>query len=109
MDFTLNQVGPLHILAYLEFLVVNNFSQSSMANHLLAIKSKFHLYALDSSCFTDSRIKYYTKAMILSKPFKPNLKPIIDIDMLKAITVTWGSMYMGFVYKALYLIVFSYS
>ena len=105
MDFALNQVGPLHILAYLEFLAVN-VSQSSMANPLSAIKSKFQLYALDSSCFTDSRIKYYNKTMSLRRPFKPNLKPIIDIDMLKAITITCDSMYMGFVYKALYLVSF---
>ena len=97
MDFALNQVGPLYILAYLKFLAVNNVSQSSMANHLSAIKSKFHVYALDSSCFTDSRIKYYNKAMILKKPLKPNVKPIIHIDMLKAITMTCDSMYIGFV------------
>ena len=113
MDFALNQVGPIHILAYLEFLAVNNVSHSSMSNHLSVIKSKFHLCALDSSCFTDSKyyniilshtvIKYYNKAMILRKPFKPNFKTIIDIDMLKNIASKCNSMYMGFVFKALYL------
>ena len=44
MKFHQQQVGPLHILAYMEFQASNNLAVVNIANHMAAIKAKFALY-----------------------------------------------------------------
>ena len=77
-----------------------------MANHLSAIKTQFALYALNTQAFVDPRIKYYTKALTLNRPFRATLKSIIDIPLLEKIVHQCQFMYMGVTFKALYLIAF---
>ena len=83
MGFHLQQVGPLHILAYLEFLSSNHLSMANIANHISAIKAIFTLYNLDASCYYDKGLKYYNRAMLLNKPFKAIIKKIIDRAIIK--------------------------
>ena len=56
--------------------------------------------------FQDPRIKYFQKAMILHKPFKVQLKKIIDINTLQLMVRTCDSTYMGQVFKAIYTLAF---
>ena len=89
MKLNLSHLSPLMILAYLQFKETNNTSASTMANHLSAIKAKLSLFGLSIHVFQDPRIKYFQKAMILHKPFKVQLKKIIDITMLQLIVRTF--------------------
>ena len=78
-------VFSLSPLAYLQFLETNQISAASMSNHLSAIKAKLALFGLPIHPFSDPRIKYFQKAMILHRPFKVVLKKIIDIHTLQLI------------------------
>ena len=77
-----------------------------MANHLSAIKAKLSLYGISVHMFQDPRIKYFQKAMTLHKPFKVQLKKIIDINTLQLMVQTCDSTYMGQVFKAIYTMAF---
>ena len=106
MQLNIFNLSPLMLLAYLQFLEANNTSSSAMANHLSAIKSKLSLAGIPVHIFQDPRIKYFQKAILLHRPFKVQLKKIIDIDTLQLLVRTCDSTYMGQVFKAVYTMAF---
>ena len=106
MKLNIFQLTPVMVLAYLQFLESNNISASAMANHLSAIKAKLSIYGVPTHMFQDSRIRYFQKAMTLHKPFKVQLKKVIDINTLQLIVRTCDSTYMGQVFKAIYTMAF---
>ena len=99
-------VSAMLLLSFLEFLVQNNTSHSGVANCLSAVKAKLSLHGKSAQAFTDPRITYFQKALIMDKPFKVKINAIIDIPLLSKITTLCDTLYMGQVYKAAYLIAF---
>ena len=59
----LTQVSTLQVLAFTEFLYLNRFSPSNIANHLAGIKAMFIIYNLDYTAFLDHRIQLYLKSL----------------------------------------------
>ena len=106
MKLSVFHLKPLTVLAYLQFLESNHTSASAMANHLSAIKAKLSLYGISVHMFQDPRVKYFQKAMILHKPFKVQLKNIIDINTLQLMVRTCESTYIGQIFKAIYTLAF---
>ena len=106
MKLNIFNLSPLMILVYLQFLESNHTSASAMADHLSAIKAKLSLFSISVYMFQDPRIKYFQKAMIHHKPFKVQLKKIIDINTLQLMVRTCDSTFMGQVFKAIYTMAF---
>ena len=106
MNIQMSEISPLIVLAYLQFLEFSGFSASAMSNHLSAIKTTLALYGLPTLPFSDPRIKYFQKAMVLHKPFKVQLKKVIDIPTLQLIVRLCDSTYMGQIFKAVYTLAF---
>ena len=50
------QVSPLQVLAFMEFLHLNQFSSSNIANYLAGIKAMFIIHDLGYTIFSDNRI-----------------------------------------------------
>ena len=88
------------ILAFLEFLTFNKISHSGIINFLSAVKTKLSNFGLDISCFQDPRIKVYNKAVLRNSHFNPNIKSIIDIQMLTRLVSQCETMHMGVIFKA---------
>ena len=102
----INQISPLEILTFLEFLTFNKVSFSGLSNYLSAIKSSLALHGLDVSSFMDLRIKLYNKAIMRHRPLNPSIKPIINTDTLQSIVLQCDRMYMGHICKAAILLSF---
>ena len=81
-------------------------SHSSISHYISAVKTKLTMSGINVSAFTDSRIRYFNKAVALASPLRVNLKAIIDIALLKQIVTLCDSMFMGFVYKAAIILSF---
>ena len=64
------------------------------------------MYGISTLPFYDQRIAYFQKSLVLHKPFAANIKKIIDIPLLTNIVAVCDTMWMGQVYKALYLTAF---
>ena len=94
------------LITYLQFLDANSISPSAMANRISAKKAKMALYDLPLVTFDDPRIKYFQKPIVLKRPFKANLKNIIDIDTLHLIIRPYDFTYMGQIFKAVYTLAF---
>ena len=102
----LRDITPVVSLSFLEFLTENAVSHTSIANYISAIKAILSLYGLSTAAFLDPRIAYFQWSLTLNKPYAPTLKKIIDIPLLQAITAICDTMWMGQIFKALYLSAF---
>ena len=100
----LNLSLPL-VVAFMEFMIQNRTSYASLANHLSAIKSCMALYGLDAQMFDHPKVKMILRSLQFNRPITLSQKAIIDIHLLHQIVVT-DSMYMGQIYKAIYLMPF---
>ena len=94
------------ILSFLEFLVHNGKSYATVGNALSAIKAQLLLHNIDCQCFLDRRISYYLKALRINRPFKAVLRPVIDVSLLEKISLKCDCMYLGYIFKAVYLVAF---
>ena len=97
---------PVVLLSFLEFLVHNGTSTSGVANHISAVKTTLTTYGISVLPFLDPRIKYFQKSLSLSKQFTGKIRKIIDISTLTDIVTVCDTMWMGQIYKALYLVAF---
>ena len=95
-----------NLLCFLECLNYNGVKHSQMANYLSAIKTQFLLCGLDVASFSDARLKFYQKAVQRQAPLSIKLNKLIDISLLNDIVEQCNYMYMGQVFKALYLLSF---
>ena len=106
MAWDIHQVTVLQLLGFLECLQYNGVKVSQMSNYLSDIKTKFIILGLDVVCFADARLKYYQKAVQLHSALQVKLKKVIDISLLHSIVQQCDYMYMGQVFKAVYLVSF---
>ena len=106
IQIQLCQLTPVVLLSFLEFLTENGISHSAIANYISAVKASLSMYGISTLPFYDERIKYFQKSLALHKPFTATIKKIIDILLLKDIVAVCDTMWMGQVFKSLYLTVF---
>ena len=102
----LSQLTPVVLLSFLEFLTHNGMSSLAIANHLSAVKTSLSMYGISVLPFLDPRIKYFQKSLTLNRQFLVKIKKIIDIDTLTNIVSVCDTMWMGQIFKALYLVAF---
>ena len=106
MHWDVHQVNVFSLLYFVECLQFNGVKHTQMANYLSAIKSKFLIFGLDVTCFSDARLKFYQRAIHFHAPLTVKLNKIIDVPLLVRIAEQCDYMYMGQIYKALYLLSF---
>ena len=73
------------LLSYCEFLHVNGYSSSAIANALARIKSRMQSYGLQVSVFSDVRVNYFLKSLRPNQPFRLKIPHIIDFTLLRKI------------------------
>ena len=100
------QLTPVVLLSFLEFLTENGISHSAIANYISAVKASLSMYNVSTLPFYDQRIAYFQKSLVLHKPFPANIKKIINIPLLTNIVAVCNTMWMGQVFKSLYLTAF---
>ena len=102
----LSQVSTLQVLAFMDFLHLNPFSPSNIANHVAGIKTIFIIYNLDHTVFSDNRIQLYLKSLKINRPFQPLIPQIVDEYLLARIVSACDPFPNQIVFKALYTISF---
>ena len=106
INVNLHHLTPLILLSFLEFLTVNQISPSNIANYISAIKTTLAMHGVSTIAFYDQRITLFQRSLRMTRQFTVKIKKIIDIDMLKDIVATCDSMWMGQIFKTLYLVAF---
>ena len=106
INFSLHKVSLSLLVAFMEFMIQNGTSFSSLANHISATKSCMALYDLDFHIFEHPKIKMIFRSLQINRPIILSQRAIIDLPMLHEIVNTCDTMYMGQIYKAIYLLAF---
>ena len=101
----LHHLTPVILLSFLEFLAESDTSTSNIANYISAVKTTLAKYGVSTIAFYDQKIRLFQKSLRMTKQLTIKIKKIIDIDMLKNVPIC-DSMWMGQIYKALYLVAF---
>ena len=106
LNITFQQVTSEVLMAFMEFLVGNGASYSAVLNHISAVKAMWGLHGLPLAMFDSPKIKLFIKSVQMNRPITVSIPSIIDIPLLHRIIATCDTMYMGQVFKALYLVAF---
>ena len=86
-------------------MTFNKISQANILNYLSAIKTSLANLGVDISPFNEQQVRF-NKALIRQQPFSHVMKSIIDTDMLNSIAKQCDNIFMGFVFKAAFLLSF---
>ena len=106
IQIQLHQLTPVILLSFLEFLTENGVSNSAIANHISAVKTSLTMHGVSTLAFHDQTIKLFQKSLALKKKITAKVKKIINVNLLKNIVDICDTMWMGQIFKALYLIAF---
>ena len=91
------------ILAFLECLVQNNCSSAMVENYMSAIKASFVLYELPYVVFNHPKIKYFIKSLKTNRPLTLRAHNLIDLTILRRISLACLDLPHGVVYRAVFL------
>ena len=94
------------LLTFLEYLKHNEISVNMFANYLAAIKAKFSVLGLNASVLDDKRLKYYLRSIKLNRPVCLSTKNIISVETLHNTVQCCDTLYMGPIFKAVFLVAF---
>ena len=106
LDIAFQQITSEVLMAFMEFLMGNGASYSAVVNHISAVKAMLGLHGLSLVMFDSPKIKLFIKSVQMNRPITVSFPSIIDIPMLHKIIAICDTMYMGQVFKALYLLAF---
>ena len=101
--FSLNE---MHILSYLEYLATNGVSAHMLANHISACKAKFTMFGLQFPLWDHPNVRYLLKSIKINRPIAVTKKNIIDLSMLQQMVIQCEGMYLGQIFKAVFLLAF---
>ena len=96
----------MHVLSYLEYLATHGVSAHMLANHISACKAKFTMYGLQFYLWNHPNVHYLLKSVKINRPIVVTKKHIIDLAVLNDIVVQCDNMYLGEVFKAVFLLAF---
>ena len=94
------------MFCFMQFLSENEVSVNMIANHLSAVKAKFIENGLDCAVFQDQIIKLYMKSLKINRPLNPIKRNIMSIQLHQQLATLCEKMFMGAVYKAVYLVAY---
>ena len=106
MKVELSKLNVNVVLAFLECLLHNQCSPAMMANYMSALKAKCVVHNLKYGLFDNLKVKYFRKSVKQNRPLHVVPHNIIDVDTLHKICKECDKIYMGAVFKAMFLVGF---
>ena len=100
------QVNTYILLAFMEFLVRNHHSKSSITNYLVATRAFHIIHGLNTQAFRDQRIQLFLKSLTITAPLTPANRASLDIQILERTVIECQSHPHPIVFKPLYLLCF---
>ena len=104
--FQLGQVNHIVLLAFMEYLVLNQISPVNISNYLAGIRAHCIVFNLDSVYFQHHQIQYFFKSLKINRPLQPKIHKHIDIQLLTSITCVAETLHHPPVFKPLYILAY---
>ena len=105
-NLSLSDCTTVHALSYLEYLATNKVSSNMLANHVSAIKAYFTMLDLNYVIWEHPNIRYFQKSIRINRPLAIASRNIIDLLTLASMVDICNTLYMGTVYKTVFLLAF---
>ena len=93
-------------LAFLECLLHNQCSSAMIVNYASALKAKCVVYNLQYGLFDSLKVKYFLKSVKQNRHLHVVPHNIINVEILHEICKECDKIYMGVVFKAMFLVGF---
>ena len=100
------ELNDSHILSYLEYLITQGVSVNMLANNISACRAKFVMHGLHFPLWDHPNVRYMLKSVKINRPICITKKNIIDLQTLRQIVDHCDNMYLGQVFKAVFLLAF---
>ena len=97
-------LNQMHIMSYIEYLVIHGVSAHMLTSHISSCKAKFTMYDLQFHLWDHPSVRYYLKSVKINRPNVVTKKHIIDLAMLNDIVGQCDNMYLGQVFKAVFFL-----
>ena len=104
--FHLGQVNHFVLLAFMEYLVLNQISPANISNYLAGIRAQCIIFNLDTAAFQHQQIQYFLKSLKINRPLQPKLHKHIDIQLLTSILQVADSLQHSHIFKPLYILAY---
>ena len=102
--FQLGQVNHIVLLAFMEYLVLNQISPANISNYLAAIRAQCIVFNLNTACFQHQQIQYFLKSLKINRPLPPKIHKHIDTtQLLTSIIRITETLHHPQVFKSLYI------
>ena len=95
-----------HILSYLEYLITQGVSVNILANNISACRAKFVMNGPQFALWDHPNVRYMLKSVKINRPIVISRKNFIDLQVLHQIVGHCDNMYLGKVFKAVFLLAF---
>ena len=105
-SLSLFHLEEMHIFSYIEYLITQGVSAHMLANHISACKAKFTMYGLRFQLWEHPNVRYLLKSVKINRSIVVVKKHIIDLAMLNDIISQCDTLYLGVVFKAVFLLAF---
>ena len=102
----LNDISVEHVLSFLEYLTRNGVTMNMIGNYISAAKAHFTMNGLDHSVWSHKNVKYFLKSLKLTRPIVLPKRNIINVETLNKLIQLCDVMYMGRIFKAVFLLAF---
>ena len=103
---SLHQVDIHILLAFMEFLVQNGLSQTTIANYMAAVRAYHIVYQLPTAPFTDQSIQFFQKSLRINASLKPIKRNPLTVDLLFQIVQECQKLPFPLIFVPLYLLTF---
>ena len=106
LQVSLTNVSMDHVLSFLEYLTRNGVIVNMIGNYISAAKAHFIMNNLDHSVWSHKTVKYFVKSLNLTRHIALPKINVIDVETLTKLIRLCDSIYMGKIFKAVFLLAF---
>ena len=106
LGFNLVRVNHIVLLAFMEYLVLNQISPANISNYLAGIRAQFIVFNLDTTYFQHQQIQYFLRSLKINRPLQPKIHKHIDIQLLTDIIHITDTLQHPNVFKTLYILAY---
>ena len=100
------ELNVMHVLSYLEYLITQKVSANMLANHVSACRAKFVMNGLQFDLWDHPNVRYLLRSVKINRPITVTKKHIIDLITLEKMVTLCETMYLGQIFKAVFLLAF---
>ena len=104
--FQLGQVNHIVLLAFMEYLVLNQVSPAGISKYLAGIRAQCIVFDLDTSYFQHHQIQYFLRSLKINRPLQPRIHTNIDIHLLTNLIHMTDTLEHPNLFKALYILAY---